>query len=226
MKCVSETQTNEGGIYGARLLGRGSLHCRQAVPGCVKWETLNQYTLSFCIRSLHPALVLPCKCGGSPRIKPRSYTKRCRIKIWQGLHFVISFEMFHKAVEFANGNSSFPERSIFIEVTKLQIGKYSLHGSQPKSPHSAKMHSIPDPWLPVMWTALRVVGVPPRPIKHSLFPMFDPSDVRMNDPLGCCRADQVTKPPKGRFRISEIRPDGDETNSCTFPESLEQLILE
>ena len=77
-----------------------------------------------------------------------------------------------------------------------------------------------------MLTALRVVGVPPRPIKHSLISMFDPSDVRMNDPLGCCRADQVTKPPKGRFRISEIRPGGDATNSCTFPESLEQLILE
>ena len=113
---------------------------------------------------------------------------------------MISFETFHKVVEFANGNSSFPERSVLIKVTTLQIGKYSIHGSQVKSLHSAKMHSMPDPWLPVMWIALRVFGVSPRPIKHSLFPMFDPSDVRMNDPLGCCRADQVTNPPKGGSR--------------------------
>ena len=59
------------------------------------------------------------------------------------------------------------------------------------------------------------------------FPNVDPSIIRTNDSLACCRSDQVMKTPsKGTFRILGIRPDGNESNSCTFPESPEQLILE
>lgn len=76
-----------------------------------------------------------------------------------------------------------------------------------------------------MWTALRVVDVPAWQIKNSLFPMFDPSDVRMSDLLGCCRKIKIIETPsKGIFRISGRRPDGDGANCCTFPESPEQLI--
>lgn len=105
----------------------------------------------------------------------------------------MSFETFHKVLEFANGKSWFLERAVFIGVTELQGGKYSLHGSQLESPHSAKMQYIPDPWLAGMWIALRVASVSRRPIKHRLFSRSDPSDVRMNDLLGCCRTGSSTK---------------------------------
>ena len=107
----------------------------------------------------------------------------------------MSFEKFHKVLEFTNGKPSFPERSVFTKVTKLQIGKHSLLGSQVKSPHSAKMHSMSNPWLPVYVDSLACCWCSSAANQAQSFPNVDPSIIRMNDSLACCRSDQVMKTP-------------------------------